>query len=195
MCFWHQNHGEGNGRLLHHVFLAPKPWRRQRPLAFTVRFATAACLHRVFFGTKTMVKATAACFTMCFWHQNLGEGNGRLPSPCVLQRPLAFAVCFGHQNHGEGNGRPCVFGTKTMVKATAVCFHRVFWYQNHSEGNGRLPSPRVLAPNHGEGNGRLPSLCVFGSKTMVKATAACFQRGVKATAACLHRVFLAPKPW
>ena len=61
---------------------------------------------------------------MCFWHQNHGEGNGRarLPSPCVLGTKT-FTVCFWHQKHGEGNGRLpslCVFGTNTMVKATAV---------------------------------------------------------------------------
>ena len=38
-------------------------------------------------------------------------------------------VCFGHQNHGEGNGllpSPCVFGTKTMVEAMVSCLHHVF---------------------------------------------------------------------
>ena len=45
--------------------------------------ATAACLHRVF-GTQTMVQATAACLHRVVWHQNHGEGNGRLPSPCVF---------------------------------------------------------------------------------------------------------------
>ena len=87
-----------------------------------------------------MVKATAACLHRVFLAQNYGEGNGRLPSACL-------------------------FGTQTMVKATAACL--CCWHENHGEGNGRLPSP-----------------CVFSTKTIVKATAA-----------CLHRVFLAPKPW
>ena len=56
--------------------------------------ATAACLQRVFF---------AACLHRVFLARkpNHGEGNGRLPSPCV-------------------------FGTKAMVKATAACLQRVF---------------------------------------------------------------------
>ena len=39
-----------------------------------------------------------------------------------------------------GGRRPCVFGNKTMVKATAACLHRFSWKQNHDEGNGRLAS-------------------------------------------------------
>ena len=207
MCFWRESHGEGNGRWPHCLFLAPKPWSRQRLLAFTV----------------------------CFWHSH-DEGNGRLLSPRVFgpkpwrrQRLLAFTmwfcrqnpVCFWHQYHLPS---PCVFGTKAMVKATAACLHhvlsgtktmaihnehsghvlhRLFWHQSHGEDNGSWPSPCVfgtrqlplafsvlLAPkpwrrqrplafivcfwrqHHGEGNGRLPSSCVFGPKTTLKATAA-----------------------
>ena len=113
------------------------------------------------------------------------EGNGRLPSLCVVgtktmvkawrrQQLLALTVCFWHQNDGEGNGRlpsPCVFGTKTMAKAwrrqRLLAFTVCFWHQNDGEDNGRLPSPGV-----------------FGTKAMVKATSA-----------CLHHVFLAPKRW
>ena len=48
-----------------------------------------------------MVKATAACLHRVFWHRNHGEGNSRLPAPCLS-------------------------GGKTMVDATVACLHRVF---------------------------------------------------------------------
>ena len=63
---------------LHRVFLAPRPWWAQRPLAFTVFLAPKPwCRQRrlaftVLFGTKTMVKATAACLHRVF----LAEGWG-----------------------------------------------------------------------------------------------------------------------
>ena len=191
--------------------------------------ATAACLHGVLLATKTMVKATAACL-----HRVL-----LAPKLWCLQRPLAFTVCFWHQNHGEGNGRlpsPCVFGTKTMVKATAACLHRVLlvtktmvkatapclhrvlscWHQNHGEGNGHLPSPCVIGTktmvkataaclhrvlfwhqNHGEGNGRLPSPCAFGHQNHGEGNgrlpSPCVfgtKTIVQAEAACLHGVLL-----
>ena len=72
----------------------------QRPLACTVVF-----------GTKTLVKVTAACLHYaflaagCFWHQNYAEGNGRL----LFTVCLLTAACL----HGD-------FGTKIMVKATAA---------------------------------------------------------------------------
>ena len=238
VCFWHQNHGEGNGSL-------PSPCVSGTK---TMAKATTACLHRVFLAPKPWRRQRLLAFTVCFWHQSHGEGNDPLPSPCVLgtktmakattpclhrvflapkpwrrQRLLAFTVCFWHQNHGEGNDRlpsPCVFGTKTMAKATAPCLHRVFlapkpWRRQRqlfsqcffgTKTMAKATAPclhRVfLAPkpwrrqrllaftvwfwhqNHGEGNGSLPSPCVFGTKTTVKATTP-----------CLHCVVLAPKPW
>ena len=80
--------GEGNGRCLHRVtmvkataaclhrvFLAPKPLQGQRPFAVTVCFwhqtngeGNGRLPSPCALGTKTLVKATAASFTVCFWH-------------------------------------------------------------------------------------------------------------------------------
>ena len=92
-----QNHGEGNGRLPSPSAFGTKTMVKATAACFhrvllgtkTMVKATAACLHRVVLGTKTVMKATAACLHRVFGHQNRGEGNGRLPSPCA----------FGHQNH------------------------------------------------------------------------------------------------
>ena len=63
--------------------------------------AAATCLYSVLLATKDVGRQRSLAITVCFWHQTCGEGNDRLPAPCVLR-------------------------TRTMVKETSSCLQCFF---------------------------------------------------------------------
>ena len=119
---------------------------------------------------RTRGMASGGCLHQRFGAKTHGEGKRPLTSPCALGAKGMVKASFWHPNHGESNSRlpsHCVLGTnvtKSIVRATAAFLHRAllaaklvfFWHQTPC----RMQRPLAFTASF------------FGTKSMVKATAA-----------------------